>query len=330
MALSMAENIKQSDIHEVKLLKDMKVFLLIGITDERLVIKIDSVGTDQIKDANRVAKVIDRSARVKILTRQEVFELKTYVATYNELVAFYDAMGMTNVPFLRSDKETMDQLKSQLDNLDKYPEPFVKMEAMRLQNIQAALEERAKGNKAVVRDIATTLKRDGGLEKLGQIVALDMFNDNTDRFYPNYNTRKKTGPFEFECKACVNPGNVMLAVQTDGTMNLTALDFIDPNSRMKTYGGNVADTDGASHKGIGAISVKSSRKSFAEDIVHDLEWFLHPKRSKYSLKTKLGRDAVGRIDKGILQGSKAIKDYLRQKYPGALPGNLTARVALMP
>jgi hypothetical protein len=327
MALSMMANIDWNDIHEVKLLKDMKVFLLIGLTGDRLVIKVDSVASPQIKDANRIAKVIDRTARVKILAPSELIALKSFVATYMELVAFYDSLGMTNVPFLKSDKATMDQLDEQLRNMDKYPEPFVKMDAMRLQNIDAALQERGQGNKGIVRDIATSLKADGGLEKLGQIVAMDMFNDNTDRFYPDYNTDKKIGPFTILCKVCVNPGNVMLAAQSDGTLNVTALDFIDPNSQMKTYG-----SDAAAHlpKGLQAISVKASRKEFAEHIVHDLESFLHPRRSKYSLKTKLGRGAAARLDKGIVQGSAAIKVFLKTKYPGGLPGALAARVAKMP
>lgn len=325
MALSMTSNIEWDDIHIVKELKAGKVWLLTSITGEKLVIKVDANQSDQIKDANRIAKIIDPSAKMKVLSKLEVFALKRYIVYFNDLVAYFDSLNLTNHPLSHIDKSAIKNLKERVDELDKFPEPFVKMAAMDLLNLEDAAIQRSKGNKEMVKDFASTLKTQGGLEKLGQVVAADMFNDNTDRFYPNYNQQQKFGSYSIVLKACVNPGNVMLALNDNSGPKVTILDFADPNSKLKTF--NTALNDDA--KGFSTMVDKRLRKQFAKDIIFDLESILHPKKSKYSLKTKLGSNASSRIEKGMRDGMKLIKSSLAAKYPGGLPGKLSERVTKM-
>jgi hypothetical protein len=311
------------DIHIVKELKANKVWKLINITgDEELVIKIDANEASQIKDANRVAKVIDPMAKVKILSLPEVNALKEYVRIYQELSAYFDAHQLTCKALEQTEKESVANLKKMLDDLDKYPEPFVKMQSLTVHNLEEAAIQRSQGNKELVKDFASILKAQGGLEKLGEVVAVDMFNDNTDRFYPGYNTTRKFGTFNILLKVCVNPGNVMMALNDQNNLSITILDFIDPQSNLKTY--NAPITGAAA--GINAITDRRLRKQFAKDIISDLESFLHPKKSKYSVLTKLGSNAATRLERGMVQGMNKIRAKLSSKYPGGLPGSVANRL----
>jgi hypothetical protein len=326
MALSMTSDFSSEDIHIVKEFKEMKVWLLESLDGDKLVIKIDAIGSDQIKAGNRVVKIIDPLARVKVLSKMEEEALRQYVRAFLEVSAFYESLGMTNHPLSHTNKQAVENLKEQVENLAKFPEPFVKMQAMTLRNIEKANEERGKGNKQLVRDFVATLTEKNGLETMGKVVAMDMFNDNTDRFYPGGGKQGyKIGPYEFNFKALVNVGNVMIALDDSNAFKVTGLDFLDPQSKMKTYGHSVDNV-----AGFGTIVNARKRKKFAEDIVYDLELLLHPKKHKWSLKTKLGVSAATRLEKGMVQGMAEIKNGFKKKYPNGMPGSLGQRIAMMP
>lgn len=61
------------------------------------------------------------------------------------------------------------------------------------------------------------------------------------------------------------------------------------------------------------LADSAARKAFAADVIHDLEAILNPKKSKFSLTTKLGRDAADRLNAGMVQGTRKICAYLNAR-----------------
>jgi hypothetical protein len=171
------------------------------------------------------------------------------------------------------------------------------------------------GNKGDLQSFILALTTAGGLEKLGKIIAADLFNGNTDRFFPGSKGTKTIGGVTFSLRCLVNVGNVFAVISTGGP-ETGALDFIDPNSLFKNMHEALATAE--SNAGVlwpgRTLVQKKTRDAFAADCIHDLEALLDPKKSKLRLTTKLGRNADGRLAAGMVQGAQLIKAKLEQKY----------------
>jgi hypothetical protein len=151
---------------------------------------------------------------------------------------------------------------------------------------------------------------------MGQVVAGDMFTNNTDRFRPIDGQKTFTyGPFEVNLKTLVNPGNAMI-VATQGGYKASMLDYADPNNPFHDLNAPLGPVEQRlDKKWYGRTLVdKRARRKFAEEIADDLEAMLHPKKSFFSLKAKLGRDAAKRLDAGMVQGARLIKTQLEAKF----------------
>ena len=173
------------------------------------------------------------------------------------------------------------------------------------------------GDKTDLRAFTATLNETGGLERLGQIIAVDVFIHNIDRFWLNDDGRFSHKPLptagaETVVTRCLmNVGNVF-RINTGNGAEVGALDFIyngwDINRPL-------ADCERSSGRWGGRyLADKIKRHGFAKDVVHDLEAVLNPRRSKFSLKTKLKDDAVRRIESGMIEGAGLIKRKLETKY----------------
>jgi hypothetical protein len=319
MALGVNNPIVSGDIYHIKMFKDLKVFLLIGADNDKVVIKTDAVHAPQIKSANPIIKAIAPSAKLKILTPPELAAVKQACETYEYLAREYKEWGIDwnadEAPAVKSLKESLG-----------FGFPFVKMEAVNVTDLSGALESRLGGDKRDIRTFTATLNASGGLETLGKIIAVDMFNGNTDRFYPGSASTKTVGGVDFNLKCLVNVGNVF-HVNTAAGSEVGALDFVDPNSMFKNINQALSDIEEPGDKKTWwparILADRSKRKDFAKDVVHDLEKILSPHKSKFSLKTKLNFGAADRIDKGMVEGAKAIKIKLEQKYG---PNNWTPAI----
>ena len=308
MALSMTSPIRAADILEIEMFKELKVFRLRGLGGDDLVIKTDAVFANQIKSAGLVVKAVDSGVKMKIITASEMQELSDYIKVYEEVDAYYESMGFTSR--FQSQKEAIKALKQSLT----FGFPFCKMEMQRIHHLEEAINKRGEGNKDIVRLIVSNLKADGGLEAMGRVVAGDLFNGNTDRFFPGSGSTKEFGPFTVKLKALVNPGNAML-IATQNGFQATMLDYVDPQSRFKDINASLADLEDPQVRWPGRTLVdKKARTKFADDIASDLETMLHPKKSFFSLKTKLGGDAAKRLDRGMVEGARLIKAGLEAKY----------------
>lgn len=320
-----------NDISRIAMFKQLKVYLLKGNAQDKLVIKTDAIQTPQYKSANTIVKAVDHSARVKILSKQEEQALKDYCDSWDDLDSFYADLIRQGLPVKNPFEDSRDAVTNLKQSLT-FGFPFVKMEAHNLRDLEGALKDRAAGNKQDLQAFTQTLTEKGGLEKLGHVVAVDLFNGNTDRFFPGTNNNVTIGPYNIHLKALVNVGNVFV-VLTGGGFKVSALDFVDPQSRFKDLNQPLANLEASSSKEDqwpGRVLISSSRRSaFASDIVHDLEKILHPKKHALSLKSKLGVFAARRLESGMIAGAQAIRQKLFTKFNGKWTAGAKERYDLL-
>jgi len=312
MALSLTAPIVYDDIQEIVLLKPLKVFLLRGYAGDEIVIKADAVQAGHVKSAGVVVKAIDPGVKMKVLTPPEILELRNYVELY---LAVMDVMGAVIVTDPeRAAIDSLRQLFAMPGNVT-----MMKMNKQTLQDLGEAFNMRSQGDKGPVKQFITALKSPGGLEKLGQVIAADMYNGNTDRFCPLEPgvppmPPLSAGSLSVQLKVVVNPGNVMIIVGPTGVFSASLLDYVDPQSQFKDSTHTLANQEAGQVWPGRTLIDKTARHAFAKDVIEDLEKILHPKKHKLSLKTKLGSDAVKRLEAGMLEAVKLIKRALEVKY----------------
>jgi len=310
MALALNNPIVANDIHHIRMFKELKVWLLEGGNNDKLVIKTDAVFQQQYKSASPIIKAIAPGAKLKVLSQAELNALQEYIRTHELLTQAYQDMDMNFNP---DETEPVARLKESLG----FGFPFVKMAAVNVSDLEGALKARLAPNvdKTSLRAFTATLNAPGGLETLGKIIAVDLFNGNTDRFFPGAASTKNVGGVDFNLRCLVNIGNVFRAV-TAGGSEVGALDFIDPNSIYKDINTPLAQAElGAAYPWPARLlTSRQQRHAFAKDVVHDLEKILNPHKSRFSLKTKLTGNSEGRVASGMKQGAFAIKLKLEAKY----------------
>lgn len=313
-----------------------KVFLLIGPADEKIVIKTDADIKDAtVRSASIVATAIDKNVKVAVLDKTEKDAVIAWIKDWEAEEAWFKTnMGKE---YRAGEKDAVDSLKNSINY--KGPEPWFKMAALEVKDLEGALEKRLAGDKSEIKAFTATLVAKGGLEKLGQVIAADMFNGNTDRFKPTWaigptdtvNGVTTIGNRKFNLRVLINVKNVFVAATKAG-LEISALDYIDPNSRFKDFTVALAAAEAnAGYQWLGKVLVdKKLRSAFADDIVHDLEKILNPNKSKLSLKTKLGSNAAARLIAGMITGAAAIKTKLDKKYPVATrPAAVKERIDLI-
>lgn len=326
MPLSVLTPITAADIINVTMYKDLKVYLLSSQDGSEVVIKTDAVFQTQIKSAGAIVKAVDPAVKMKILTAAEIDQLKDYVKYIDEMTAYFSDLRVEPF-FLERQKMAVGKLKESLT----FGFPFAKMTKQTIHNIEDAAIARGTGNKSVVRDFVTTLRAEGGLEKLGQVVAADLFNGNTDRFMPDTSSQKTIGPFTFTFKTLVNAGNVMIIADGNGGFTATLLDYVDPQSKFKDMNVPLATGENGGERWPGRVLVdKAQRKKYAKEIIADLENLLNPKKHRLCMKTKLGSNASSRLEAGMVAGALMIRQRLEVKFnPNRWTPGATDRHRLM-
>jgi hypothetical protein len=243
-----------------------------------------------------------------------VAALSHYVARYEfKLSAWEEAC----LPIDRQEEVAVRNLKRLLTLHAQ--EPLVKMEALNnVTDLMDALHKRLgpDRDKSGVRAFTAVLNASGGLEKLGQIIAIDLFKGNADRFdWANVQGQQRSfGTNQgFNVRYMTRPNNVFLAV-TDGRPEIAPLDFIDQTTGFKNIRQTLAHGEETEQWPGRILADQRRRKEFAEGVVHDLEAVLNPHKSKYSLRTKLSFGAAGRVESGMVQGALLIRTTLAAKY----------------
>ncbi|MBI4906912.1 MAG: hypothetical protein HY820_25005 [Acidobacteria bacterium] len=314
MPLSLYSPIVLADIQEIKELGTHgNVWLLKGFDQDKIVVKWEGAEAVTIKSANPAIKAIAPSAKLKILSPEEMNAIDQYILNFEEFAREYQALGMAPSAPEQKAIDNFKDKKRRARNLGNAP--FLKMEPVNVMDLAEAYLNRLEGNKGDLRAFTATLNATGGLERLGKIIAVDLFIQNEDRFWPgNGNPTVKPVGVEgatIQTRCLNNVGNVF-RIDTGNGVEVGALDFIyhgfDINKPL-------ADCERVGGEWGGRVLAdKRRREGFAKDVVHDLEHVLNPRKGRFSLKTKLKPDAASRIASGMVQGAALIRDKLQLKY----------------
>jgi hypothetical protein len=182
-------------------------------------------------------------------------------------------------------------------------------------------------DKTGVRQIAKALNNSGGFETLGQIVAADLYNHNSDRFIPsslgwgaaaNDRIGQQNGKFT-KFQALGNVGNVLITIKSK-TASPIGLDSFDPNSDYADVSKTIEALEQQNvYPWLGRFLAKdraNDRQTFAQEIYDDLESALGPRKRAGLAKVfnmsdkRLKSDGAKRILAGMETGTKKLREKL--------------------
>ena len=327
MPLSLTSPIFATEIQEIKELGDHgNVWLLKGHNDDKVVIKHEGREADVFKSANPAIKAIAPQAALKILKPEELQALNRYIAGFAASEMDYQILGM---PLSASEKKAIKSLKYRLGLAQKNGWPFVKMAAVNVMDLGGALEKRMAGDKSDLQAFTNTLNAPGGLERLGKILAADLFVTNFDRFCPKEylhgrQTNMNLGGVTLYLRCLLNIGNVF-QIDTGSGVEVGAMDFIWPKEGFENINTPLADAERVGGEWMGRLLAdRRRREEYAKDVVHDLEAVLSPRKHVLSMKSKLNPDAARRVANGMVEGAKLIKASLESKHGWRFKGGEVA------
>lgn len=307
MPLGFDSAILGSEIAQVRSLSQEKgnVFLLGGYNNDEVVVKADVVSDEKVRQTKFAMKTVDAPSKLRLLTPTDINELRSWAQYATAL------LKLAPQTFYGDGLEDLDHLTRQTGM------SWVKMPKLSLLVLKKVVLKAREGdaqNVSNLKQFRTFLNFRGSLFKLGQIIAVDLFTSNRDRFVPFAQNGFHDGDLNMTFKALQNVGNVfMLEDLTQGWVP-TGIDFIDPNSYFGDFNMPV-DALEQQRNAIwpGRVLVnRTYRKKFAKDIVDDLEMILW-KPSKNPLKTKLRSEAPSDLEDGMENGRQRLIAELRKK-----------------
>ncbi len=317
--LDISKHITLEDISEITAAKNGKIMILRGDDDSRLVLKADNVKPEQVKANKAVIKTVDPTLKTNILHAVEADEIIIYInRVVQDANQFARAVKLKDAP----DRTIANMLATLNDVKEGRGFTVLKMNYQEVVDLKSADEERLNGEgTAIARFIAALVanpgKKDGGLETLGRLIAADMFNGNTDRFNP---PGESDATYTIDGKnhslsTLQNIGNVFINT-TDQNAFVSALDFIDPNSRFAPQHIPITkiEKDEKVVWGFRSLFKKADREAFAAGVIKDLELILdHRNANKVKDRHVLGADRKKRIMAGMMYGIKDIEQKLTAK-----------------
>ncbi len=325
MPLTMQAEFNSDDIRHVKRLDPNRpVFVIVGDPGQQIVVKRDmtpnSSDPRNMAYAQRNMKAVDRTIASKPLTNSEIDALRQYteIAEINAELA-----GRALSPDVAALKELLDQGAGPTWLKMNKLEGIVTLEA-------AALAARAQGanrDKAGVREIAEALSKPGGLEKLGSILAVDLFNGNNDRFSlgDQGQPEAKIPGHSLNFLRMTNIGNVVLCLQND-VLRPVGLDAYAGSSEFRDLSKNEPPPREWPGYKL-ADSQKQWRLQFAKEVAADIETALGPRKRLFASTKRLPSDAGDRIARGIDQGVTTLKvKLLNMHSPQSRPPGLLQRM----
>jgi hypothetical protein len=317
------------------------VFLLTAYDNSVLVLKREeaTVNPVNLKYNLKFVKAVNPAARGKVLDPEEIANLKSCIALHEWLSK-------------RGYQTASPDLAKLRDALNQHGTWFKMQEVKELANLRSViLDAQNNANKGPLRQFVASLNAKGGLESLGQVVAVDLFNQNQDRFCPRvpvaHPLTYDTGATKYGGKAhdlggkeffvLVNLGNVMLGLDNN-KKKAVALDSFDPFSGSFTdVNQTIEQLEAAGGIWFGRMltaGARHFRKLYAEDIVNDLEFAWGPRNRKFKFlkSTRLDSNAAKRIFHGMESAIPVIKQKLHAliNKPGRLaPPGLLSRYAIL-
>ena len=276
------------------------VFLVTATDGSHVVIKqevqVHANDLQNMKFALKVIKQVSPAAAGKTLDNYEIEVLRGFV-DQREYVA--QVLAQPFDPGLAYMKQLLGQAGM-----------WYKMEkAEGIVSIDGARAKAAAGDKTDVRNIAAAFRAPDGLEALGRIVAADLWNGNNDRFAPG-----GTGGNGY--RVCQNPGNVLLATQ--GTLKPIGLDAYEAMGAFRSYAQTIPNLEGVDQwpGRLLGDDKHAELRAFCQDAIDDIEQILGPRNrrglGKLGTTRRLPRNAVTRLQHGVMAGALPIKAKMRQ------------------
>jgi hypothetical protein len=326
------------DTTVTQLVQGHPVFLLAAEDGSKLVIKQEhalDAGKALSHNLEVMAMVSPTTDGSRVLLPKEVDALH-YVVKSSEVLA----------PLLRRvEQEGIVQLRLCL----LAPNPWFKMPAAeRLMSLEeASAQLRAQANKHGVRAIAKSLNANGGFERLGEIVAVDLYNHNLDRFDWSHLCGKKSRGLRYPWSTnkydrfltIANVGNVLVALEA-GETKPVGLDSYDPRSLFrspdtpveKVEKGLCVDQPPWGGRLLAITEGARQRKAFAKDILADLNVTLGERDRSFCMfsKKRLDDDGDKRIVKGMEKATTLLIQMLQAKCSATnAPPGLASRLEIL-
>lgn len=193
-------------------------------------------------------------------------------------------------------------------------------------------------DKTGVRAIAKSLNAAGGMEMLGRIVAVDLYNGNTDRFVADGLGGALNPRTNARFRVIQNIGNILLAVE-NGKLRPVGLDSFESAS---IYADVTKTIPAIEQNDAGMAPGWSGRKltdaqvawrhQFAQSICDDLEDAWGPRNRKLGFlrKQRLNGDAAARLVRGMRDAVTELKNHIRIKAAKInAPAGLASRLTIL-
>lgn len=294
------------------------VYLLVGAV-EKIVVKRDN--TTMANDPRNMAhalrnmKAIDPTMATRQLTPAELREISSFID------------GEKSDGLLPGGSVSPDILTFERDLKVVGGVSWVKTAFFEgLINLEgAAAKAREQGNKSGVRAIAAALTAIGGLEKLGQILAVDAFNGNDDRFDFSNQPVVNAG-----LNRLTNPGNVGLCLQNN-VLRPVGMDAYAGAAEFRSL-----DKAGQPPREWSGYRLKDDqrgwRQRFCDEVAADIETMLGPRNRKllFAATNRLPKNAGQRLATGMDQGIVQLKTKLQTiRDPRQAPPGLIGRMVAL-
>lgn len=336
-------NIQQSlDMSKISVLKQLApkhpVFLL-DMGNGKCVIKQDNINSNtQAMNPASIMNAIDPSAHSRVLDKRELMGLRTWASSNQHLMDvedhgyFMQIVGDALRPPTRPtfQRPVPGQRLPMNPGVSQQKGAWTVMQAKEnLMDLESAAEKRIGGNKANVKAITEKLRAPGGLEKIGEIIAVDAFNNYGDRVNFDLDGGKRVDGMTERCKCMWNPGNFFV----DGNEGVLGLDAIDPNTEFNNWEKMPEIPTGSQYAGrVLRRENGQMRRNIGTLVVHDFELLLGPRNRKGIYKIggathRLPKDGVMRLVRGMESGGQKILAHLKTRYMnGGVPHGLQRRL----
>ncbi len=329
MSLQVQSEFTDQDIHGVARLDPARpVFLLAGDRSQ-LVIKRDMTpfaGDDRnMRYALRNMKAVDASVASRQLSHREVDALHSFVELQRLDAAFAGTSPSAGVLGLAEELAPGGRGNT-----------WLKMNKLEgLVNLESAfLKAKDESDKSGIRAFAAALSAPGGLEKLGMILAVDLFNGNDDRCALGKMPQAEAY-HGLHLYRVVNVGNLLVCM--DGLqLKPVGLDAYAGRAEFRNV--NLAGPPAREWPGWYLRSDGTSvawRRQFAEDVVEDIKLLLGKRRRRgiYALvgnKDRLPPNAALRLAIGMDSGIVLLRQrLLSMGHAGQRPPGLQARISAL-
>lgn len=264
---------------EVKVLSDGHPVFLISCSEDNsnLIIKMEHGKVQEALKYNLkvMSKISSAVSGSKLLSDQELESIR----------GFLRVSQMTANAGLWTETEDIKTLRKTFSTAGTW---FKMKKIDGIQGLEEAiLKLKNDRDKSGVRAIAKSLNDPGGFEKMGQVLAADLYNHNVDRF--SWYGKGITIPGTNEkFKTIINLGNVLFAIEKEKLQPVGLDSFFvwseykkvdEPLYKLKDASAKEEDWGGYWL----ARNAKSKRKTFAQDVFDDLQIAVGPRDRKFFL-----------------------------------------------